>query len=1240
MKKHLHYALIFLFLACSLQAQVVGWNQPTTGTPTVFSVGTSTAGVETGRSICIDAAGNTYVYGTFAGTADFDPSAASATATANGTSSDLFIAKYNSTGAFQWVARGGVANSGDNGAGNFGSIKTDGTNVYVVGNLAVSTNSATFTPVGSCTTCTVPSNAATTRGFVGKLDAATGTWQWINTFGGTTTQNGGQGLCLDPIGNVYVSGQCSGTFTLGALPQISVTDPEVFFGKLSSGGVWQWATTAGGTGGDGAGQSGSGITYNTNLNRLAASGSYNSTTPAAFGSFSLAATSGGSNDIFLTEINPSTGAFLSAFGFGGTGTNDECGGIVYDPSTNDIFLAGQMSGNLTLPGFGTLAQASAGTNDIFVGRFTPNATPANGVFSWAKSYGLTGSDRAYDIATNANGNIYIAGWFSGAGTIDFAAGTPTQITSTGTDSEIFVAALTVGGTGVWAVQAEDTAATGIEQARGVCAAQNTSGTVYATGQFNTGTVSWTPSSNGNVISLTSAGTSDVWVAKIYGAIPTIVTTGTTTAFTSCTGAVSTAQNFTVSGSGLTANITVTAPTGFEVSLTAGSGYASSISLTQTGGTVATTTVYVRLSTTATGTPSGNVACTSTGATTRNVAVSGTVSAIILTAGSQTNVFCNGGANGSATVAPSGGLGAYTYSWAPSGGTAATATGLASGSYIVTVTDANLCTATRTFIITQPTAINTATGSQTNVSCNGGSNGTATVAPSGGTGPYTYSWAPSGGTGATTTGRTAGSYTVTVTDANLCTATRTFIITQPTAINTATGSQTNVSCNGGSNGTATVAPSGGTGPYTYSWAPSGGTGATTTGRTAGSYTVTVTDANLCTATRTFIITQPTAINTAAGSQTNVSCNGGSNGSATVAPSGGAGAYTYSWSPSGGTGATASGLSAGSYTVTVTDANSCTATRTFIITQPTAINTATGSQTNVSCNGGSNGTATVAPSGGTGPYTYSWAPSGGTAATALGLSAGSYTVTVTDANLCTATRTFIITQPTAINTAAGSQTNVACNGGSNGSATVAPSGGAGGYTYSWAPSGGTAATASGLSAGTYTVTVTDANSCTATRTFIITQPAALNNTVSLALGTLSANLSGATYQWYQCPNTLLSGATNQTYTPLVDGDYKVDITLSGCTVTSSCVTVVALGNNSFELFSKFKLYPNPTSGIINIDSDTNGDILIVNQLGQVVKTFSIKANALNQISIEELNEGTYFVKGTNGTNISAQKLIIKK
>jgi gliding motility-associated-like protein len=393
--------------------------------------------------------------------------------------------------------------------------------------------------------------------------------------------------------------------------------------------------------------------------------------------------------------------------------------------------------------------------------------------------------------------------------------------------------------------------------------------------------------------------------------------------------------------------------------------------------------------------------------------------------------------------------------------------------------------------------------------------------------------------------------VVVTDANGCTATQTFNITQPPAL-TLTSTQTNVACSGGNTGSASVTAVGGTGVYTYAWSPSGGNAATATGLIAGAYSVLVTDANGCTATQTFNITQPPAL-TLTSTQTNVACNGGNTGSASVTAAGGTGVYTYAWSPSSGNAATATGLIAGAYSVVVTDANGCTATQTFNITQPNAL-TLTATQTNVACNGGNTGSASVTATGGTGVYTYAWSPSGGNAATATGLIAGPYSVVVTDANGCTATQTFNITQPPAL-TLTSTQTNVACNGGNTGSASVTATGGNGAYTYAWSPSGGNAATATGLIAGPYSVVVTDANGCTATQTFNITQPPALTAVTSYTQSTCNnANGSAAvvasggtgayTYQWSP------SGGTGSTASALIPGIYTVVVTdVNNCTVSAT-------------------------------------------------------------------------------------------
>jgi hypothetical protein len=534
-------------------------------------------------------------------------------------------------------------------------------------------------------------------------------------------------------------------------------------------------------------------------------------------------------------------------------------------------------------------------------------------------------------------------------------------------------------------------------------------------------------------------------------------------------------------------------------------------------------------------------------------------AISVTPASQTNVSCFGGSNGAASInTPTGGAGGYTYNWTPgtpTGDGTVSVTGLSATTYTCTVTDANGCVASQNFTVTQPTAISVTPASQTNVSCFGGSNGAASInTPTGGAGGYTYNWTPGTPTGDGTvsvTGLSATTYTCTVTDANGCVASQNFTVTQPTAISVTPVSQTNVSCFGGSNGAASInTPTGGAGGYTYNWTPGTPTGDGTTsvtGLTAGTYTVTVTDANGCTAAQSFTITEPAAISFTAAAQTNVACFGGNTGALTVNPAtGGTGAFTYDWTPGTPTGdgtTSITGLTAGAYSVTATDVNGCTATVSFTITEPPVLAITGASQTEVSCNGGANGTATVTATGGTTGYTYSWTPSGGTAATATGLTAGSYVATVTDANGCTATQSFVITEPTALDASAGSQLDVLCNGASTGSATVSPTGGTGTYDYSWAPSGGTAATASGLSAGTYTVTVTDDNNCQDTKTFVITESALITSSFSAS----ACN----SYSWGTQTHTT-SGTYTQTFEAVNGCDSLVTLTLSIVTEITNTVT----------------------------------------------------------------------------------------
>lgn len=517
--------------------------------------------------------------------------------------------------------------------------------------------------------------------------------------------------------------------------------------------------------------------------------------------------------------------------------------------------------------------------------------------------------------------------------------------------------------------------------------------------------------------------------------------------------------------------------------------------------------------------------------------------------STTNVSCNGGANGTATVNATSGNGTYNYTWTTSPAqTGTTATGLAAGAYTVTVTDGNTCSATASVTITEPTLLTT-TVMITNVSCNGGNDGDAMAMPSGGTGTYTYLWS-NGQTTQTATGLTANSYTVTVTDQNLCSVTASVTITEPTAL-TASIMSTNVSCNSANDGDAMVMAAGGpSGTYTYLWS-NGQTTQTATGLAAGNYTVTVTD-GACQATATVSITEPTAIITSMMS-TNVSCNGGNNGDAMVMVMGGpSGTYTYLWND-GQTTQTATALAAGSYTVTITD-GACQATATVTITEPAAVTVSIMSN-NVSCNGADDGDAMAMVSGGpSGSYTYMWSD-GQTTQTATGLAPGTYTVTVNDGT-CQGTATVTITEPfpLALNL---TSNNESCSPGQDGVATAYPTGGSGNYSYSWNTTPvQTTAAATGLTAGTYSVTVTDAVCGTVSGAITVNASSApaitiSNDTTICAGSTINLVATGGTsYVWD-------NGAGNNdtaTVSPASTTVYSVTVSTGICVGTASVTVTV--------------------------------------------------------------------------------------
>ena len=440
----------------------------------------------------------------------------------------------------------------------------------------------------------------------------------------------------------------------------------------------------------------------------------------------------------------------------------------------------------------------------------------------------------------------------------------------------------------------------------------------------------------------------------------------------------------------------------------------------------------------------------------------------------TNVSCYGGNNGAIDITVTGGTPGYTYIW-NNGATQGDRTNLTAGTYTLTTTDTYGLQVVNTYTITQPTVYTIISNVHTNVSCYGGNNGYQSIYVAGGTYPDVFLWS-NGSTNHYISNVTAGTYTITCTDANGCIATGSYVITQPSAI-AKSFVKTNVSCFGGSDGTIELTVSGGTPPYTYLWTG----GVTTQNRsnlTAGTYLVTITDANGCTSTGTQTITQPSTYVVIGFTSVNVSCFLGSNGSIDMNVTGGTSPYTYYWN-GGVTTQDRINLTAGTYTVTVTDANGCTATGSRTITQPSVITQAY-TKTNVTCYGGSNGSINLTIGGGTTPYFYLW-NDGATTQDRMNIVAGVYWVTITDSNGCTGTGTQTITQPTGISIT-GTVNNVTLVGGSDGSIAASASGGTPPYSYSWG-GGQTTATITGLSAGTYVLTVMDSNGCGNSQSFTV-------------------------------------------------------------------------------------------------------------------------------------------------------------
>lgn len=585
---------------------------------------------------------------------------------------------------------------------------------------------------------------------------------------------------------------------------------------------------------------------------------------------------------------------------------------------------------------------------------------------------------------------------------------------------------------------------------------------------------------------------------------------------------------------------------------------------------------------------------------------------IVISGAVKHITCNGDADAEILLTVTGGVGNYSYSWSSGNGTglipaAKDQSGLSGGTYTVVVTDDNGCSATTDFTIIEPDAIEydlTVTDTQ----CDGTAGAIQIVNVTGGSGSYTYTWAGPGITPVhqnttNVTGLIAGDYTVTVWDAapghTTCYLTKTVTLTSAIDLTYSVVPET---CDGQGDGAITINVQGGQPGYTYLWTTADGSGVVPdaqnqAGLTEGTYSVTVTDTRACSVTQDIFIARDNVINVI-GAVTDVLCYGDNSGEISLTVSGGSGNFSYHWTGTG-TGIVdgvkdQTGLSAGSYTVLVTDnILGCEVTQTYDVRSPAAPIVITNTLvTDILCKGEAVGIIDITVTGGT-PfdptgtpyYNYQWSgPDSFTdSPTQNNLIAGDYKVTVTDANGCFIVSNVItVSEPAEALTASVTDVvDVTVFGGNDGEIEIAVSGGTGAYSIIWsgtdlggAPVGGLTNDINrqtGLVAGNYTVDITDGNGCTISLTDIfVNQPGgALLMVVTTQdiipcqgndNGQINVNVTGGvlpyTITWYDSGNNQLGQVTANgvTIDNLSAGVYRVDVTdANSVTISKNDITI---------------------------------------------------------------------------------------
>lgn len=1160
---------------------------------------------------------NIIVTGIFFGTVDFDFTAATADFTSIGNSADIFIAKYDSQGAFSWAK---TIPTNTNGS-SIDDVKVDGNdNVYIAGRMVEPLDFQNGTNLNG----NIDSRKSA---FIAKYTSA-GTYEWHRRAFNVTPNNSRSGyysIELDANNDITLAGFIQNAVTLdGFTPNlfgdIATSDPDIFVVKYAPDGTGISASTLGGDGDQFALDHDLDAEGNYVIAGIA-QGSASDFDPDNDRIFTLDINNNTQYDVFVAKYNPDL-SFQWAGAFKGTNDDDWVHSVAAS-SQGNIYLAGytQDTPDFDFNPNNIIQNSAAGGRDLMVASLN-NVSTLNQNINLCLGGSITVNGNTYNTVGSYQ-DIISGGAMNGQDSVintTIKSILPAITLTTASTSPTCVG----GNDGSLVITASDVATRNYEYSMN----NNT----FQTSDTFSGLVA------GFYTVFVRDGDGCTASANVQVLAPAPLTTTVSQTDVSCNGAAD--GTFRVEAAGGTAPYTYSfegsnfsienlydglAPGSYSVTVKDANDCTTSVSVT-----IAQPAVLQLFEDT-----SRNLSCKSAGdglidvvalggtapyeysidgatfgtsnifdnldagaytITTKDAKGCTTTLSLTLTEPTELThqsigvnpALCHGEASGSFVVTATGGTPGYTYkinegAFQSSG----TFSNLAAGDYTITIMDANGCTYSLQSNIAEPDAfvLNTTV---TNVTCNGDGDGSININSStGGTGAHTYSidgvnFSSSG----SFSNLTPGTYTITIKDSRNCTDTQDYVITEPTVLS---GSVTtnDALCFGDATGDITIGATGGTAPYTYSIDGSNfQSGNKFENLVSGNYTITIRGASLCSTTVTATVSEPTALSLAF-EYIDVTCNGADDGQIAGVASGGTGPYSYSIDGTNFQTGAFSNLAPGSYTLTAKDANDCTTITSVTITEPDVLAVAT-TKTDVSCNGLEDGTISVSTSGGTAPYVLRVNDVVQQSSSLTGLAPGSYNIKLTDTNLCEVTQIVVVDEPVELSLTAAA-TNVSCNGEADGQIALTPTGGTAPFEYSLdGITFQSAATFTGLAPESYTITVRDTNGCTSTATATITQPDVLAVTVSLNnFNIITATASGGTAPYeYAIDGTFQSSGT---FSNLANGNYTVTVRdANGCTTAATQALIVTSVDEPL-LASTVRSYPNPAQDYVLISEVASGDVI---------------------------------------------------